>query len=800
MNSRKPVLLGLLVLVCGVMVLLSACVGGGGSYGGGFLIPTGTGSVVISAPAGDAFASPMKAVILKSDVSVTRIEGTFTTGGVTAEAGLLKLSGYSEGDYIVAAKDKFKVKVKFIKDKTIIVNIDTVEIASKKTTVSVYEPKTGTSDYITCTYLCEAVNFDSTSEITVNLKDTLGTPITLLQNVITAEVVETALPAAVKSVVAVVYPKPANVSSFGTTEVELNQPKVCLSWVNPLANFEQVLILRKENTAPASVTDGIAVYDGSAASFDDLPATGVSNSKTYVYRAWAYNTTGGGTNYASSEVTLAVTVGADNQAPAVPASFLASFNPVDSSIDLSWTNPSAVDFAGVVLLRSASPVSGVSDGNASTLYAGTATSYKDSGVIVNNKYYYAVYAKDEVPNYSAADTAELTASKTLSSIAVNPIAILVYTADGTYNLTAIKIIATYEDNSTAEVTGGAWSVKSGSGSVNGSTFTIPVAPGSTVLTCTYNEKTADLTVTVNKSLSSISLTPSAISVITADNTYDLSQLAVIATYDDASTAEVTNVTWSIKSGSGSLNGSTFTIPTSSGSTVLTCTYSGKTADLTVTIQNFTPLAATSFTALQWKHDTNGFGEIDLYCHTPNDDLVTGVKILRKTTGYPSSNSDGDIVFEGAVSKDTEKICEDTGLTDGTAYYYAVYVYHDEGGTKYYSNALTSQTTPGDFPLVEGVNQPLPAQFAGTIKIGSADAPVGTKVRAYDPDGVICGTFAVTNEGTYTFGVAGDAAGGTDSGAESGVTITFYINGYAATVSGTATWEAGAQSFTTNLSY
>lgn len=69
--------------------------------------------------------------------------------------------------------------------------------------------------------------------------------------------------------------------------------------------------------------------------------------------------------------------------------------------------------------------------------------------------------------------------------------------------------------------------------------------------------------------------------------------------------------------------------------------------------------------------------------------------------------------------------------------------------------------------------------------------VGSIVEAYDPDGILCGTFTVQTPGHFGFmPVYGDddQTAGVDEGAQDGDVISFMINGRdAAVVSGTNTW-------------
>ncbi|MEZ4680675.1 MAG: hypothetical protein R2932_41320 [Caldilineaceae bacterium] len=70
-----------------------------------------------------------------------------------------------------------------------------------------------------------------------------------------------------------------------------------------------------------------------------------------------------------------------------------------------------------------------------------------------------------------------------------------------------------------------------------------------------------------------------------------------------------------------------------------------------------------------------------------------------------------------------------------------------------------------------------------LSFGNADyrgsgIPVGTKIRAYDPNGVLCGETVVTHLGTYGFLACyfDDPTTDKDEGIEPGDTVDFYFNG------------------------
>ncbi|MBE7437256.1 MAG: DUF1554 domain-containing protein [Spirochaetales bacterium] len=78
-----------------------------------------------------------------------------------------------------------------------------------------------------------------------------------------------------------------------------------------------------------------------------------------------------------------------------------SATPSDSQVNLSWSNPGDADFAGVrVLRKTGSAPTNENDGT--VVYTGTGASHLDSGLTNFTLYYYAVFAYDQVNNFSAA--------------------------------------------------------------------------------------------------------------------------------------------------------------------------------------------------------------------------------------------------------------------------------------------------------------------------------------------------------------------------------------------------------------
>ena len=87
----------------------------------------------------------------------------------------------------------------------------------------------------------------------------------------------------------------------------------------------------------------------------------------------------------------------------------------DNQVALSWTNPGDADLVGVKVLRKTGSYPGhIADGT--LVYNGIGESYTDTDVINDTAYYYAIFAYDEVPNYSIlGDNSKITVTPSLDT-------------------------------------------------------------------------------------------------------------------------------------------------------------------------------------------------------------------------------------------------------------------------------------------------------------------------------------------------------------------------------------------------
>lgn len=93
-----------------------------------------------------------------------------------------------------------------------------------------------------------------------------------------------------------------------------------------------------------------------------------------------------------------------------------------------------------------------------------------------------------------------------------------------------------------------------------------------------------------------------------------------------------------------------------------------------------------------------------------------------------------------------------------------------------------------------------SDYAGTVvNCDGSETSIGTQIKAYDPDGILCGIFEINNQGFYGYlHVYGDDPfTDIDEGAEVGDTITFYINNHLAETENVNVWEGNRIIFENN---
>lgn len=106
---------------------------------------------------------------------------------------------------------------------------------------------------------------------------------------------------------------------------------------------------------------------------------------------------------------------------------------------------------------------------------------------------------------------------------------------------------------------------------------------------------------------------------------------------------------------------------------------------TSTNRTFTTTGDTTPPANPFNFDaTGGDSVVTLTWDLPNDPDLAGVRIVRRTDGFPTGPLDGSLVYVGMGTSTL-----DTNVTNGTTYYYAIFSF--DGNNNYSSGALDSAT-------------------------------------------------------------------------------------------------------------
>ncbi|RPJ45219.1 MAG: hypothetical protein EHM19_05645, partial [Candidatus Latescibacterota bacterium] len=468
---------------------------------------------------------------------------------------------------------------------------------------------------------------------------------------------------------------------------------VMLSWTNPPTGDVWHTVIRFSTggyplgpTGGSPVPNGAdGVFAGAPGSNDQFLHAGLADDLTYWYSAFACDTD---TNYSvGSYVYAAVPDGT----PPGPVADL-SPAPGDSTITLTWLNPSDADFVGVYICYGTDTFpENPTEGTPLPPWSGTPGEFPGTpgardtavayGLVNGTMYYFSVFAYDEVPNYSAdlqayAAPGDFVPPGAPSAFTVAPgdtSASLVWTnpADADFVATVIRFSTTDYPATSAD----------GSPVPNGSAGSFPGAPAS------------------------------------ADSFHH----------------------------HGLVNGTTYYYSAFAHDEVLN--YSFRSIATATPFDNAPPSAVSSFTALA------GDEEANLSWTNPLDGDFAGTLVRFSAIGYPSSPGDGSPVpngtggdFPGAPGS-TDSFSH-KGLTNGTTYYYSAFA-HDE--VPNYAAAANAQTLPGDatapgpvtaFTAAKGdrevrlawTNPSTPDFHATAIRFSTAAAPVGPTGGSAVPNG------------------------------------------------------------------
>ncbi|MFN7982695.1 MAG: hypothetical protein U0Q11_12620 [Vicinamibacterales bacterium] len=456
---------------------------------------------------------------------------------------------------------------------------------------------------------------------------------------------------------------------------------------------------------------------------------GATYTVTALVSGWSGNYAQAGSDTAGATITV------DNASPANVTSATATAG--NSQVSLSWTNPADADLGSIVVLRRTvsvvtdTPVEGTtytvgntigSSSVACVVTAPTATC-TDSSLTNGTAYYYKIFAKDSNSNYSATGVVP-------TGSPVTP------------NLTTL---ATGTDPSNATLAPGASATMADA-------FTFQTASGTDTITAI----TVSLAAGTSAGLSLVEITDSAGSTVYGSSTNPATDTPAISLSTNI-TATTTATTYKIRvtpkshanmaAPAGASYAVTATVSTWTG----TNTHAGSdTAGATITVDNLSPGNVTAATA------TAGNAQVSLAWTNPADVDLGSVVALRRTvsavtdtpvegTTYSVGNTIGSSTVACVVSAPTAT-CTDSGLTNGTAYYYKIFAKDTNGnysatgvvptGSPVTPNLTTLAigTDPSNATLAPGASATMADAFtlqtsSGTDTITAITVSLGASVSA-----------------------------------------------------------------------
>jgi len=165
-----------------------------------------------------------------------------------------------------------------------------------------------------------------------------------------------------------------------------------IAWTDPNSISEDTFYITNDGTVPTSTNFTYSTIENTY----DLPNQ--KEGETFI-KVRAMNATG------TYSETRTFTILYDSVAPTNVSNFIAT--PAQRAVNLTWQNPTANDFNKVVIVRNTSnaPAS-LADGT--RIYEGTLTSYTDINLNVSTRYYYTIFALDNIGNTSSGTIIQAT--------------------------------------------------------------------------------------------------------------------------------------------------------------------------------------------------------------------------------------------------------------------------------------------------------------------------------------------------------------------------------------------------------
>ncbi len=550
---------------------------------------------------------------------------------------------------------------------------------------------------------------------------------------------------------------PANVSGFTATR---GDHQVFLRWQNPADNdFAGVKVVRSTAGPPTGPNNGTQVYVGLGTNTTD---NGLTNGTIYYYKGYSFDFT---PNYSIGSAAGATPI---NILPPDNIANLTVFAG-DTYIVLTWINPTGGDFLGVrAQCKIGSQPTSISDGL--TVYDGPGRSFTNLNLVNGSNYFYRVFSYDEVPNYSAgvitnATPADVTPPSNVTGFNVTPVPgniALSWTNPPDADFAGVRIKRKTSGYPTNFADG--FTVYQGAGTSAADT---PLADPMT--TNFYRIYAFDEVPNHSAAASGMLAPPPTVSVFSAV----AGDQQVTLTWVKPVGGTFAGVRIQQKPGNAPTNAQDgVTIYQGNGTTYTNIALTNLTSyffaafsyDATPNysigvVTNSTPADVTSPASVTGFNVTPITGNISLAWTNPLDADFAGVRIQRKTSGYPTNFADGITIYQGAGTS-----AADTPLADAmTTNFYRIYAFDEVPN---YSGALSVLLAPpatvsllnavaGDQQVALTWVKPVGGTFAGVRiqqKPGSVPTNAQDGVTVYQGNSTVFTNIGLNNLTTYFFAV------------------------------------------------
>lgn len=504
-----------------------------------------------------------------------------------------------------------------------------------------------------------------------------------------------------------VDPPPGNASFINLTS---GSATMSMTWSKPAdADFGGVRVIRKYGSTPTSPYDGSIVYQGTGTAYSE---SGLIIGQMYCYGLYAYDTAGG---YASGINTCV--------SPYFYAPYIGVSSAGNQQVNLYFYSSSTSDSAGVYLIRKA--------GSAPTSrFDGTFVMsrseppnkldyYTDSGLTNGTTYYYALYAYNTSGGYSTAETTSaIPTIPSVSSFAATPgynQNVLTWTNPVAANFQQVKLLrkATGYPANPSDGT----LVYSGTGTT---VTDVNLPSGALQYYVIFVYDTSGIT--SNRSYQTA--TPVALSNVTAlASVSDVNKISL--SWTNPADVNFTGVKIVRKTGTFPANATDgTTVYTGAGTTFddtglpsgITQYYKVFTTDCCSGLSAGATLSAapSALPEVSALAAVTAPRQITLNWTNPTAPGVVGARVVRKVGSFPTSQTDGTILYNGTSNSFT-----DTNLNNDEVQFYRVFVY--DGYSAYSSGVtLSSAANPG-IEIITGWNKLLtaPYYYISDIKVDSS---------------------------------------------------------------------------------